>query len=239
MSLKITIPREYTGTIMTSHFISSTVVFQQIKIDDPLSFIPGQYASFLLDIHRRPLSFASLPENDLLDFAIDITPGGVCSQYAARATVGQKVRFLAPYGRFVLEEPNTRPILFVATGTGIAPIRAQLKDLFKTVPSQPVTLVFGNYDEGRILFRDEFEKLAAEHANLTFIPVLSDADKPWAGETGWVTHVIPRLIPNLPEWSVYICGNPPMVRDMQALLLEKGLAKEHIHSEQFTYANRS
>lgn len=235
--MKIVIPQEYGGTVVTSQFISPKVIFQQIKSDRPITFTPGQYASFLLGAHRRPLSYASLSEEELLDFAIDISPDGVCSRYARAAKPGDTVRFLAPYGRFVLEEAQNRPALFIATGTGIAPIRSQLKQLFKQNFNLPVTLVFGNYTEDHLLFRHEFEKLAQEHSNFTFVPVLSDADKPWAGETGWVTHVVPRIIPNIPEWSAYVCGNPPMVKDMVALLLQSGLSKQFIHSEQFTYAN--
>jgi len=235
--MNVVIPKEYPATVVAAATLTPKVVFLQLRPEKTAPFVPGQYASFLLGNNRRPLSYASLPGEALLDFVIDISPGGVCSQFAAHAKAGDAVRFLSPYGRFVMNKEDTRPLLFVATGTGIAPIRAQIKDLLAQGETRPITLLFGNYTERDIVFREEFEALAQKHSTFTFIPVLSNAEGAWSGETGWVTHVAPRRISDLPAWSAYVCGNPPMVKDMTALLLSAGTPKEHIHTEQFTPAS--
>lgn len=232
--MPVAIPKEYTATAVTKEQLSPKIFFVQLKADTPFPFTPGQYGSWLIREHRRPLSFASLPSEEMLDFVIDVSPNGVCSQYTKALEIGQSVRLLAPYGRFTVPEGIDRPLLFIATGSGIAPIRAQIKQvLSQTSPAHPIHLFFGNRDENYLFMADEFTQLAQQHPNFHFTPVLSEPSENWTGAKGLVTQVIPTTIKDLPTWSAFICGNPQMVLDMSAVLEQHGIPPEHIHTERF------
>lgn len=225
----IILPQKYTAKVVKKEQISPKVRWVQLTTDRPIDFAPGQYASFLINNNRRLLSFASLPTDLLIDFVVDISPGGVASQYVLNLKPGDTVQMLAPYGRFIVQTNHQRPYLFIATGAGIAPIRSQLKAIL----GRPATLIFGNHSEEYLLFADEWQELAEQLANFTFIPVLSEPSAAWAGERGLVTEAAPRQIPNLAEHDVYVCGSPAMIKDMLAVLAAHQVPLEHIHAEQF------
>lgn len=225
----VVLPQQYTGTVIRQEAISPKVRVLQLQPDRPIPFAAGQYASFLINNSRRPLSFASLPTDKLIDFVVDISPGGVASQCVQNLKPGDSVQMLAPYGRFIIQINHQRPYLFIATGVGIAPIRSQIK----AVIGRTVTLVFGNHNEEYLLFPEEWRKLVEEQPNFTFIPVLSEPSEAWQGERGLVTEVTPRRIANLAECDVYVCGSPAMVKDTLAILQQHGVPSEYIHTEKF------
>lgn len=231
--MNVAIPKEYTGTIVNKKQWSPKVYFLQLSWEKQFTFTEGQYVSFLINDHRRPLSIASPATDELLDFVIDISPQGVCSKYIEAAQVGNTMRYMAPYGRFVLDEADPRPRLFIATGTGIAPIRGHIKQAMAKNHPQPMTLLFGNISEEHMLFHDEFTKLAAANKNFTYLPILSEPSAQWTGQKGWVTHVMPTL-PNLTGYTTYICGHPDMVKDTKVLVAKLGTPKEFVHTEAYT-----
>ncbi len=233
MPQSVAIPKEYSDTIVTKEQWSPKVFFLQLSWEKQFAFTEGQYVSFLIDNHRRPLSIASQTTDEVLDFVIDISPQGVCSKFTETAKVGDTVRYMAPYGRFALDEADPRPRLFVATGTGIAPIRGHIKRAVARKHPQPMTLLFGNISEEHILFHHEFTKLATENKNFTYIPVLSKPSSQWIGHKGWVTHVMPNLL-RLTQYNIYICGHPDMVNDVKALVEKLGTPKEFVHTEAYT-----
>lgn len=235
MTLNVVIPKEYTGSIVKKEQWTSKVYFLQLSWAKQFAFTEGQYVSFLIDDHRRPLSIASATTEDTLDFVIDVSPQGVCSKFTEKAKVGETIRYMAPYGRFVLDEADPRPRLFIATGTGIAPIRGHIKQALAKNHPQSMTLLFGNISEEHMLFHHEFTALAATNKKFTYTPVLSEPSLAWAGQKGWVTHIMPTL-PKLTSFTAYICGHPDMVKDAKALLLHHGLPKEQIRTEAYTPA---
>jgi NAD(P)H-flavin reductase len=232
--MTVAIPQEYAATVVATEQLSPKVKLLSLATDRPIPYIPGQYASLLFGNVRRPISFASLPGQDTIQFVIDFSPGGPASIFARDSRAGDTLRLLAPYGRFVLDTQTERPLLFVATGTGIAPIRTHLEQATRLRPDWPTTLIFGTYTEEHLLFRQEFERRATHDPAFSYLPVLSDAVDAWTGERGWVTHVLPKRMTDVSQYSTYVCGNPAMVKDAVALLAKLGVPKEHIHSEQFT-----
>lgn len=229
----VALPQQYTGTIVRQEAISPKVRWMQLTADRPIPFAPGQYASFLIDNNRRPLSFASLPTDKLIDFVVDVSPGGVASKFIANLKPNDEVKMLAPYGRFTLKTTHSRPYLFIATGAGIAPIRAQIKFLLAQEKPRQLSLIFGNHHEEYLLFAEEWQKLAEQQKNFAFIPVLSEPSESWSGERGLVTEVVPRRVANFADYDVYVCGNPQMVKDTLAMLPGNGVPSVYIHTEQF------
>jgi NAD(P)H-flavin reductase len=227
-------PERFQGKVLGKTQLSPKIIWLAVEPDRAVPFTEGQYGSWLIQEHRRPLSFASLPQEPSLEFVIDFSPQGVCSTFTLNLAIGDHVDFLAPYGRFVLDKNDMRPLLFIATGSGIAPIRPQIKKALQENPTRAITLIFGNRDEKHMIFTDEFEKLSRSSPSFTFMPVLSEASSHWKGERGLVTELTFQHVPNLADHSIYICGNPSMVKTMQALLLERNIPKNQLHSEQFT-----
>lgn len=230
----IVLPQEYEGTVIATSPLTPKVVWLRAETAAPLSYTAGQYASFLINVHRRPLSYASPAADRTIEFIVDVTPGGVASTYVAQLKEGDRFRFLSPYGRFIVAAASPRPLLFIATGSGIAPIRAQILEQLATAEPRPMTLFFGNKDEEHMFLQDEFTRLADAHRHFTFIPMLSEPSAAWTGERGLVTQVVPRRIADVPAYDVYICGNPDMVKDVKAVLEQAGVPRAQMHTEQFT-----
>ncbi len=230
----IQIPRRYDAIVKTKEQVTPTAIRLRLQPKSPIPFTPGQYASFLIGDKRRPFSFASLPTDPELEFIISTAPGGVGSTYAQALQVGDTVAFLSPYGRFVLQPESPRPLIFIATGTGIAPVRVLiLQALQTTTPPVSLTLFFGNYNERYSIFNEEFIHLSHIQPGFIYVPILSDPTTQWLGAKGWVTQVVPRQITNVPDFDFYICGNPDMVKDMSAVLEQAKVPSTQIYREAF------
>jgi NAD(P)H-flavin reductase len=227
------LPRQYTAPVLVKQTLSPHVFLLQLKTPSNLTFSPGQFASWLIGPHRRPLSFASVPTSATLDFIIGTAAGGICSQYVKNLQPGDTVNFLAPYGRFTLDTAPRRPSLFIATGTGLAPIRAQLQHLLHANSQSPTTLIYGNHNEDHLLLHHELTQLTQQHSRFTYHPTLSNPSPRWTGHTHLVTHLTPQLVSNLPDRSIYICGNPQMVTDMKTVLTKHHVPSDQIFTEQY------
>jgi CDP-4-dehydro-6-deoxyglucose reductase, E3 len=195
-------------------------------------FVPGHWVTFFIDDIKRQYSLASAPREDgTFDLAVTRVTDGPMSTFLHDAEIGTKVRMLPAQGLFVLE-PMTRPILMVATGTGVAPFRAMIQEVAKKAPDHPsITLLFGNRTEADILYRDE---LTGIH-NVDFVPVLSRGDESWTGRRGWVQHHLPSIVQTLgTDIDVYICGLTKMVKEVRRMCREElGIDRKRVHIERY------
>ena len=153
----------------------------QLSNGHRFDFRPGQFISLDIDLDgqkvRRPYSIASAPRTDNgFDLCLNMLPEGRVSSWLFHLKPGDKIGFSGPFGFFALREPPDPVSAFIATGTGIAPIRAMLQQLYSRPHDSEVWLIFGVRQERDILYRDEFEKMAAEHPNFHFIPTVSRPD---------------------------------------------------------------
>src|SRR5205823_2427493 len=133
---------------------------------------------------------------------------------------------------FVLRNPASDSIL-VATGTGIAPFRSILKTHLADHSQQQFTLVFGVRYERNLMYREEFEQLAAQYPNFHFWPTLSRPDENWRGRTGHVQAHVFEAIGERRDVDVYICGLKLMVDDVRAKLKELGFDRKRIIFEKY------
>jgi ferredoxin-NADP reductase len=204
-------------------------------------FLAGQFVSMTLDRdgdeHTRAYSIASAPRADAgFDICLNRVAGGLFSNYLCDLEPGAAIDFTGPHGFFVVRRPIERDLVFVATGTGIAAIRGMLEDLF--VPGATVDrdiwLVFGVRLPETILYRDEFERLAAQHPRFHFLPTLSRAPENWPGERGRVQEHLRSHFAGRRDLDVYICGLKAMVDDVRRILKEEfGLDRRQIHYEKY------
>jgi len=204
----------------------------ELHLEDPpaIEFKAGQFVSFEVGrdaLNRtivRPYSIASPPsQRERVLLLLNLVPGGPGSAYLFSLHVGDETQFKGPTGAFYLRDDPARDILFVATATGIAPLRSMLYALSKRGFPRPVTLYWGLRSQRDLYYQDELEALARAHPNFSFITTLSRPEDGWTGERGRVTPLVEARIASVQNLAVYLCGNEGMIKDVTAVLQKKGL----------------
>lgn len=199
-----------------------------------LDFIPGQYIDVIGPGGvRRSYSLANAPKADnTLELHIRAVENGTMSQYwFSQAAVNDLLRLHGPQGTFFLRNIANCDLIFLATGTGIAPVKAMIEALPKfPADQQPqsITVVWGARQE-----RDLYFDVASFHVPHKYIPVLSRAEATWLGERGYVQHALLRHIPDLHNGVVYACGSDTMIHSAKSTLIAAGLPRQHFYSDAF------
>lgn len=210
--------------------------------DVPFTFLPGQFISIpapLPDLganNVRSYSIASYPDGaQRAELAVTHVKGGPVSSWLHGLRVGTEMQVSGPYGMFTLERPPDNFVCFVATGTGITPIRPMLRRVFEVGTPHEVMLIFGCRFPYDVIYRDEFEAMAARHANFRFVPTLSRPDAAWQGHSGYVQVQVDRYLvdPRRLDADVYVCGLTKMVNDVRARLRGAGWDRKKIHYERY------
>ena len=194
----------------------------------------------------RAYSIASGPRgNNKFDLCLNRVEGGFFSNYLCDLDHGCTVHFHGPHGHFVMRNP-LRDSLFIATGTGIAPMKGFVEALFPENGVAPahelngreVWLVYGTRYESEIYYREYFERIAAKHSNFHYIVSLSRADESWKGARGYVQDHVKVILDARPdhgkdEMDAYICGLNEMVSGTRKLLADYGWDKKQIVFERY------
>jgi NAD(P)H-flavin reductase len=193
-------------------------------------FKPGQFISFEIPHPRtghlvtRAYSIASQPsKSDVITLLFNMVPGGPGSEFLFHLNVGEKTHFKGPAGNFYLREDQGRGLLFIASGTGIAPIRSMLLANAERPDPRQATLFWGLRSQRDVYYQDELVDLIGRTPTLTAITTLSRPEPGWSGESGRVLRLIEERIASVTNFSVYLCGNSAMIADSTALLRKKGL----------------
>jgi len=210
-------------------------VFEVPEVRD-FYFVPGQFVSLTHTIDgkeiTRPYSIASKPGGNRFDLCLNLVEDGLFSPWLFSLEPGDEIETSAPLGFFVLRNPQ-HDALFVATGTGIAPIRSMLEAWLGQDDPRQLTLLYGVRYEYGLLYREEFEELARKHPNFDFRPTLSRPEPMWRGRTGHVQAHLVEAVVERPDMDVYICGLKAMVDDVRALLKGMGFDRKQIIYEKY------
>jgi CDP-4-dehydro-6-deoxyglucose reductase/ferredoxin-NAD(P)+ reductase (naphthalene dioxygenase ferredoxin-specific) len=202
-------------------------------LGQPLFFAAGQYAD--LSFARRPprsFSMANPPSETTLEFHIRRLDGVASGYVADRLKVGDRVRVKGPYGNAYLR-PHGRPLLAIAGGTGLAPLRSIVLTALDQDADASVHLYLGVRDEADLYGDDELSALTARHTGFHFVPVLSAPSGPTARRTGMVHEAVAADFGRLDGHVVHIAGPPVMVEVTKALALQRGAAPSAILSDPF------
>lgn len=178
-----------------------------------VKFKAGQYLDVILeDGARRSFSMANAPQqSDLAVLHVRVIPGGRFSDGILQGlAAGATLKVELPTGDFWLRE-GAKPAVFVASGTGFAPVKSILEDAFKRAVTRPMVLYWGARREKDLYLADLPQKWAAAHADFRFVPVLSEPDDGWAGRTGFVHRAVMEDYASLADCEVYACGVTAMV----------------------------
>src|SRR6185369_7798274 len=150
---------------------STRSLFLRLTSADRMPFSPGQFVSLALPVGEspplvRPYSLASDPDDELLEIAVDLVPGGLGSQYLFTLSRGATLDLKGPFGTFTVDEPPSATMVFVADGTGVAPIRAIVRRVLSRPGEALLHVLHGARDASALLYRDELVGLAAAHPRL-------------------------------------------------------------------------
>jgi CDP-4-dehydro-6-deoxyglucose reductase len=225
------------------------IIKLQLPATENFQFLAGQYIDILLkDGKRRSYSMANAPhDNQQVELHIRHTPGGAFTDALFGTgtpsinAVKEKdiLRFEGPQGTFFLREDSAKPIVFLASGTGFAPIKAVIEHaIFKGI-ERPMTLYWGGR-RPQDLYMDGLAKQWAQTLpHFSYIPVVSDAlaEDQWSGRTGFVHQAVMADLSDLSGHAVYACGAPIVVQSAQRdFVAQCGLPEDEFFADAFTTA---
>ena len=214
----------------------------QLPANQRFQYHAGQYIEFILrDGVRRSYSMASAPtrvgQPPAIELHIRHLPGGLFTDQVF-ATLKDKdiLRMEGPFGSFLLRHA-AGPVILLASGTGLAPVKALIEQLRDTASQRPAWLYWGCRSRRDLYLHDWALETAAAWPQLRYIPVLSEplAGDGWRGRTGLVHQALMADWPDLSGHQVYACGTPPMVDAAQRDLVARcGLPDDAFISDAFT-----
>jgi len=227
------------------------------------NFEAGQFVSFVADdpigkSQTRAYSIASAPRRNEFDICVNRVEGGFFSNFLCDLEEGDSIQFHGPHGLFLLRRPLTDAI-FIATGTGIAPMRGFTQALFPDkglragedlTGGREIWLVYGTRYTTELYYHHYFEKLSAEHHNFHYISTLSRPEEDWQGARGYVqefvaiiaeahakrNHAAAEATVSEPAGfniHAYICGLNEMVSANRDKLKELGWQRKQIVFERY------
>lgn len=237
-------PRILPARVEKMQKLSHDVMALYLKLpsNERLQFMAGQYVEFLLkDGKRRAFSLANAPHNDeLLELHLRLVAGGQFTQYVFSEMHEKAIlRFEGPFGSFYLREDSDRPLIFVAGGTGFAPIKGIVEHAIQQKDPRKMVIYWGARTLADLYMHELPQQWQQEHPNITFIPVLSEPlpENNWQGRTGLVHVAVMEDFDALNDYQIYCCGAPQMVDIAHLAFQAHGLPAEEFFSDSFTYAN--
>ena len=224
-------------------FLADDVVRLYLKLPDSerLQFLAGQYVDILLkDGRKRSFSIANAPHDDAhIELHIRHVDGGDFTGYVCDELQEKDIlRIEGPHGSFFLREENHRPMIFVAGGTGFAPIKGIIEHILAENLDLPMHLYWGVRDKKDLYLADLAQKWAKHIPNFHFVPVFSEpSTKNMEGiRTGYVHETILEDFPEgFSDFDVYASGPPVMVNAIFDAFKTKGLTEENYFSDAFEY----
>jgi CDP-4-dehydro-6-deoxyglucose reductase len=217
-------------------------LFLKLPSNERMQFLAGQYIEFILkDGKRRAFSLANAPHNDeFLELHLRLVPGGTFTEYVFKEMQEKAIlRLEGPFGSFYLREDSNKPIIFVAGGTGFAPIKGLLEHIFHQNTAREMVLYWGAKTLEDLYMPILPKAWASMYPHFKFVPLLSEplASDAWTGRTGLVHQAVLDDFADLSGHQVYCCGAPVMVDTANAAFKGRGLPDDEFFSDAFTYAN--
>jgi CDP-4-dehydro-6-deoxyglucose reductase/ferredoxin-NAD(P)+ reductase (naphthalene dioxygenase ferredoxin-specific) len=224
---------EVVGVSKLTHDITRVVVAG----NPSFAFLPGQYSKVsFLGSDPRDFSMANAPGRGRLEFFIRTVVGGrVTAGVLKSLAPGDRVVVKGPYGGAYLREASIGPMLAVAGGSGLAPVRSIVVSALERGMRQPIHVYLGVRSRRDIYLDDELRNLCDSHGNVSATIVLSDADQDACHRTGYVHEVLEDDLRgvDLRSWSAYVAGPPPMVDAVSRVLRALGVAKDSCYADPF------
>jgi CDP-4-dehydro-6-deoxyglucose reductase len=232
-------PTRVIATVEEVRAMGSDVTRLRLRLPEHLDLVyqPGQYMNVQLgDGRHRSFSMASKPGGNSVDFHVRRIPGGYFTdQHLHTLCDGSSLEVELPLGNFRFHAEDYRPLVMVATGTGLAPIKSMLESLMGDDDCPPVSLYWGMRTEADLYLHDEILRWAEHLYEFQYVPVLSRAASSWTGRRGYVQDAVLVDLPDLSEHAIYLCGSPTMIADAKAAFTGCGASIDHIYADSFVF----
>ncbi len=212
------------------------------KGDEPMDYVPGQYVQLLTPVYEksneevyRAYSIAGDPaDRGAIELIIRLVPGGICTTYCFEyLRQGDKVKFNGPYGEFRLSRSDS-PIIFIAGGSGMAPIRCILYQMRNEGIKRRAMYYFGANKVDELCLVDEMRRFEQELEGFQFVPCVASPEAGWEGRKGLVTEVVRRDVSEGQTAEAYLCGSPGMIDASIEVLKTLGVTEDRIFYDKFT-----
>ena len=232
-------PAWYDATLIKTENINDLTRRFWLEMPDveSIDYIPGQFITLDLPIHEKrtkrwkSYSIASHPNGtNIIELCIVFQEGGLGTTYLFNeAKIGTKLRFKGPLGVFTIPKDLNEEIVMIATGTGVAPFRSIMNHIDNHGMSfKKMHVIFGTRIEDGILYRDEFEALAAKYPNFTYDVALSRSED-WAGYKGYVHQIYQEHYSEVIEGrKIYLCGWRNMIDQARENFTEMGYDRKQV-----------
>lgn len=248
--LAISIPEElfkiqkFKGHLEYKKELTHDIVELRINLIEPakIDFKAGQYIQLQSEPYKgrdsvmRAYSISSPPsDQENIELDIRLVPDGICTTWVFDyLEEGQKVDFSGPYGDFYLRDTEA-PLVFVAGGSGMAPIHSIVNYMVENNIHREATYIFGARTQEDLFYTEELQKIDKEHDWFTFIPALSNEpeDSNWDGARGLVTDVLMERYDKMTEYEAYLCGSPGMIKACEKSLKELEILNKNIFYDEF------
>jgi Na+-transporting NADH:ubiquinone oxidoreductase subunit F len=248
--LKIEIPDSilqavrYKGKLVSKRLLTPDIVELKIELIDPASmrFTAGQFIQFESRPYAgkesvtRAYSLSSPPsDSGHIELIIRRVPDGICTTWVFdHLSEGQEVLWSGPYGEFRLSI-TTSPVIFIAGGSGMAPIYSMLRHMSDKKIARKVFLFFSAANQIDLFYLDEMNALLKILPGFSFIPSVSRVNENslWTGECGNILDVLAKHIPDCSGYEAYLCGSPGLIDASVKRLKGCGMPGENIYYDKF------
>ncbi len=236
--------RQYTGRVVGVHDVSPDTRKLTVEIDNKqrLPFNAGQYVHLAVEgFEHRPFSIASAPHEPLLEFHVKSSGRGLSAHITEALQPGSPILLEGPLGISHWRPSDgtiTRPLLAIAGGLGIAPLKSIIEACLHDRSHPPVHLYWGARQRSQLYLDDYFRGLTRKYPRFSYIPVLSDdKNDPSQGtdsyRTGLLGHAVAEDFETLSGMSIYMAGPAAMIDATVPLLLHKDAEEDYIFSDGF------
>ncbi|MGH8077119.1 MAG: 2Fe-2S iron-sulfur cluster-binding protein [Lysobacter sp.] len=225
--------RELAVTVVDKTLLTPDIMRVRLapSAGEHLERLPGQYLNVLLpEEKRRAFSIANAPhEGSHIELHIRrIADGSFTRRIFESSPPGAQLLIEGPLGTFVPRENSERPLLFLAGGTGFAPIKALLEHFLHLGSRRQMTLYWGARHPDDLYLHGTLLDWARQHDNLRYVPVLSEADSPIGWRQGLVHQAVIQDGIDLSAQDIYISGPSPMIEACRCSLIAAGAVNERI-----------
>ncbi len=200
------------------------------------TYLPGQYIDLLHNGLQRSYSIANFANRaDGLELHIRLLPEGQLSRQLQLVNNNQLLRMEGPKGTFFVKKANN-PLLFIAGGTGFAPIKAMIEQLIAAEDQRDIHLYWGMTHSSRFYCHSAMQ-WARQYKHIRYVPVVSGTDDAWQGVRGWVHEAVLADFTDLTDYHVYACGAAVMLEAVEDSLVNIGLHRDNFFKDTFVPSN--
>lgn len=237
--------QDFSAEVIRIETLTPTIKGIWLRLDNPEKFVyqEGQYINLELPsgIGSRAFSIANAQTGSgEIELNIRIVPGGAGTTWLhEQLCAGDRLDLTGPYGRFFVKKSADMPVIMMAGGSGLSSPRAMILNLLAEGFTRSITLVYGQRSREELYYHDEFEALAEQHANFSYVPTLSDEPESsdWAGARGYVHEAAKaHFNGDFSGNKAYLCGPPMMIDACISSLMQGRLFERDIYTEKFLSA---